>query len=214
MRFVRTAIIAGVASAALAGAALAARDDSKVMLIALPDGSVQQVNYRGDAPPQLVLVRTPAPVSFIEAAFGSDSPFAEMDRMSAMMEARANAMMRQAALLQAQTPPPGAQAGNGIVMTNAQGEPIGTMHYSYVSTTTSANGCTQTIRYSSDGAGPAQQPKVIRTSSGSCGSAQPGAPAAASPVTPTKSTPVTRPTPKITPVSLPEPLKTFTPSRT
>ena len=44
MRFIRAVIIAGVASAILAGAALAAGDDSKMMLVALPDGSVLHLN--------------------------------------------------------------------------------------------------------------------------------------------------------------------------
>jgi hypothetical protein len=213
MRLVRTAILAATASAALAGAAFAAHDDAKVMLIALPDGSVQQVRYQGDVAPQIVLVRAPAPVSLFDAAFGPDSPFAEMDRISAMMEARSQAMMRQAAAMQVQAAQ--APAGNGIVMTNAQGEPVGTMHYSFTSSTTSADGCTQTVSYSSDGAATADQPRVIRTSTGSCG-ASPAAPAgkAVSPVTPTGTAPAAKPAPKITPVSLPAELKAFTPSRT
>jgi hypothetical protein len=210
MRLVRTAILAATACAAFAGAAFAASDEAKVMLIALPDGSVQQVRYQGDVAPQIVLVRAPAPVSLFDAAFGPDSPFAEMDRISAMMEAQSQAMMRQAAAMQAQAP-----AGNGIVMTNAQGQPVGTMHYSFTSSTTSADGCTQTVSYSSDGAATADQPRVIRTNTGSC-SASPAAPAgkADSPVTPTGTAPAAKPAPKITPVSLPAELKAFTPSRT
>jgi|GEM_PF-355839 len=216
MRFIRTAIIAGAASAALAGAALAARDDAKVMLIALPDGSVQHVQYQADAPPQLVLVHAPAPVDFLDAAFGPHSLFAEMDHMSAMMAARADAMMRQAAAMQARTPAAQAPAtGNGIVMTNAQGTPVGVMQYSYVSSTTSADGCTRTISYSSDGAASAQQPRVIRTSSGSCASqGQEDVIRSPDPVTRSRSAPAAKPAPKITPVSRPEPLKSFTPSRT
>lgn len=218
MRLVRTAMLATMASAAFAGAAFAAGDDTKVMLIALPDGSVQQVRYQGDVAPQVVFVRAPAPVSLFDAAFGPDSPFAEMDRISAMMEAQSQAMMRQAAAMQAQAaqaPAGNAPSGSGIVMTNAQGQPVGTMQYSFTSSTTSADGCTQTISYSSDGATAADQPRVIRTSTGSCGTS-PSAPAskAASPVTPTSTAPAAKPAPKITPASLPAELKAFTPSRT
>lgn len=216
MRLVRTAIIAATASAALAGAAFAARDDTKVMLIAMPDGSVQQVHYQGDVAPRVLLVRAPAPVGLFDIAFGPDSPFADMDRISAMMEAQSQAMMRQAVAMQAQAAQ--APADHGIVMTNAQG-PVGTMQYSFTSTTTSADGCTRTISYSSDGAtAAAAQPQVVRTSSGSCGPDSAG-PAAApankvtSPVTPT-SAPKAKPAPKIVPVSLPAELKAFTPSRT
>jgi len=90
MRFVRTAVIAGVASAAIAGAALAAHDRSQMMLIALPDGSVEHVRYEGATPPQLVLIRDTAPDPF-GAAFDPSSAFAEMQRISAAMEAHAAA---------------------------------------------------------------------------------------------------------------------------
>jgi hypothetical protein len=204
MRFVRTAIIAAGASAALAGAAIAARNDSKMMLIALPDGSVEHVRYEGDVAPEVMFVRDPAPAGMFTAAFGPGSPFVEMERISAVMEAHAQAMMRQAAAMQAQMP---AANGKGIVMTNAAGQPVGVMHYSYVSSTTTADGCTQTVQYSSDGSN--NQPKLIRTSTGSCGTAK-----AAPAITPTSAAPAPRPAPKITPTSAPKPLATFTPSRT
>lgn len=210
MRLVRTALFAGLASAALAGAAFAARDDHKVMLVALPDGSVQHIRYEGDVAPRLVLVPAPAPASLVDVAFGPRSPFAEMERISAMMEARSQAMMREAAAMQAQLPATRSN-GPGIVMTNADGQPVGVMQYSFTSSTISADGCTRTVSYSSDGAAAPDQPRVIRTSSGTC--AEAGS-APASPVTPTKGAPAARPAPKITPVSLPAELKAFTPSRT
>jgi hypothetical protein len=223
MRFVRTAIIAGVATAALAGAALAAHENSRMMLVALPDGTVEHIRYQGDVAPQVVLVpaAAPMPAGMIDAAFGPDSPFAAMDRMAAAMEAHAQAMMRQAATMQAQMPAAdGSSDGRGIVMTNAQGQPVGVMHYSFVSSSTDANGCTQTVRYSSDGAN-ADQPRVIRTSAGNCSAQAAPSPAiapadtrAASPVTPTRSAPVAKPSPRITPVSVLKPAEVFTPSRT
>lgn len=209
MKFVRTAIFAGIASAALAGAALAASDDGKMMLVALPDGSVQHIRYQGDVPPQVLLVRAPAPIDLFTGAFGAGSVFAEMERMSAMMEAQSQAMMRQAAMMQARMP---AADGTGVLMTNAAGQPVGVMHYSYVSSTTGADGCTRTVSYSSDG-GTADQPRVIRTSTGSCDSDQ-LAPKA-TPVTPTTA-PAAKSAPKIIPVSAskPKPELSFTPSRT
>jgi len=218
MRFVRTAIIAASASLALAGAALAAQDAGQekggTMLVALPDGTVQHIDYPGTAAPRLVLVPVAAPADLFDAAFGAASPFAEMDRISAMMEAQSRAMFRQAAAMQARMP---TDSGKGVVMTNAQGQPVGVMHYSVVSSTTSADGCTRTVSYSSDGANAAGEPRMIRTSSGSCGSADPaiGKPAAPpSPVTPTRAAPAARPAPKIIPVSAPAPTVPFTPSRT
>lgn len=214
MRLVRTALLASLASAALAGAAIAAGNDSRMMLIAMPDGSVQHVRYEGDVAPQVVLVTAPAPASLFDVAFGPDSAFAEMERISAMMESRADAMMRQADAMQARMPAAPADGGPGIVMTNAQGQPVGVMHYSFVSSTTSADGCTRTVSYSSDGAPTvgqaADQPRVIKTSSGSC-AADTRAP---NPVTPTSSPPKAKPGPKIVPVSVPAELKAFTPSST
>jgi hypothetical protein len=214
MRFVRTAIIAGVASAALAGAALAAQDSSRMMLVAHPDGTVEHIPVQ-----QVQLIAVPAApaADLFEAAFGPASAFAEMDRVAAAMEAQAAAMMRQAATMQAQMP---AQQAPGVVMTNAQGQPVGVMHYSFVSSSTDANGCTQTVRYSSDGATAADQPRVIRTSAGNCdGQASPApgiiAPATRAPhrVTPTTVKPA-KPAPRIIPVSAPKPEEVFTPSRT
>lgn len=212
MRFVRTAIVAGLASTALAGAALAASDDHKLMLVALPDGSVQHIRYTGDVAPQIRVVSAPSPVALFDSAFGYGSPFAEMNRLSVAMEARAEAMMRQAAALQQRIP---ASGGKGIILTNAQGQPVGVMQYSYVSSNTDAAGCTRTIRYSSDGAASADQPRVIRTSSGSCGSdpgqLTPQARPSMATAAPVRST---RPAPKIVPVGVEQPQERFTPSRT
>lgn len=205
MRIVKTAMIAGIASAALAGAALAQHDKSKTMLVALPDGSVQHIRYEGLVAPRIMLVPASAPIGFFDAAFGP--AFAEM-------EAQAAAMMRQTAMMQAQAP---AVDGKGIVLTNGTGQPVGVMRYSYVSSTTSADGCTQTVRISSDGSG--QQPHVIRTSAVDCGTAKAtpvpaiaAAPRTARPVTPVSTPPARRPAPKVTPVSAPKPLPEFTPS--
>lgn len=214
MRIVRTAIIAGLAAAALAGAAVAAHDEGKMMLVALPDGTVQHIRYAGDDASRVALVPVHSPATLIEAAFGSASPFAEMERISAAMDAQAAAMMRQAAALHAQAP---AADGRGVVLANAAGQPVGVMHYSYVSSTVSADGCTRTVRISSNGS--EQQPRVIRTSAGDCSTAQTApspaiapAPAAARPVTPVKAEPTARPAPRVTPVSTPKTLPEFTPS--
>jgi len=197
MRIVRTALIAGAATLALAGAAFAARDDGKLMLVALPDGTVEHIRYQDDVARRILLVEDDAPAAMLETALAPLSIFAEMQRVSAAMDARAEAMMRQASALQAQAASPGAP-GQGITLTNAAGEPVGVMHYSYVSSTTGSDGCTRTVSYSSD-AGAGQQPRMIQTSSGTCGAAP------ARPVAPTAvSAPAARPSAtssaKITPV--------------
>ena len=154
--------IGGLATAALAGTAVAAEHAVHVMNVAMPDGSVAKVRYVGDTPPQVRVVPVRAvrmvPVAMI------DPGFAAMDRMMAAMDAQADAMMRQAAMMQ-QMPATGAPLQHADV----QKLPAGTVRYSYVSTT-SSGGCTQTVRTTSDGS--SDQPQVIRTSAGKCDGAK------------------------------------------
>lgn len=164
MRLMSNVLISGLAIAALAGTAVAAEHEVHVMNVAMPDGSVAKVRYLDDTPPQVrivpVSVRT-VPMMPV-AMIGPD--FAAMDRMMAAMNAHADAMMRQAAML-SQMPATGAPLQQAAM----HKLPAGTVSYSYVSTT-SANGCTQTVRTTSDGS--SDQPQVIRTSSGKCDGAK------------------------------------------
>ena len=58
------------------------------------------------------------------------------------------------------------QAGDAIrIRVDGMNLPAGA-HYTMVSSTTDANGCTRTVRYSSDGSGAA--PQVTRASAGAC----------------------------------------------
>jgi hypothetical protein len=133
------------------------------MNVALPDGSVAQIEYAGDVAPKVSV----APAAAVPIAFAD--PFAEFDRMAAYMEAQHQAMMQQAAARAA----PGAPDQVTVV----GNLPAGT-HFTYVSSTTDANGCTQTVQYSSDGS--SAQPRVTRTSAGSCDKATSDAPVPAS----------------------------------
>lgn len=171
MRITRTTILAGGATLLLAGTAAAAAGKLHTMNVALPDGSLAQIEYTGDAAPRVSL--QPAD----EVAVAYSDPFAEMERMAAYMEAEHQAMMRQVAQLE-QTAAQGAAPGS---VTLVGGLPAGAQ-YAFVSSTTDANGCTQTVQYSSDGSG--AQPRVTRTSAGSCDKAVSDAPVAASAVQP------------------------------
>ena len=204
MRFTRQAMIAGAIGVALAGAAFAAdQAKPKILLVTLPDGSIQQIQYVGDTPPKVSFVAQPsAPDDIFEAAFGPGSGFAEMQRISAAMQAQSEAMLRQAAATAAQAP----ATGGGVTLTNAAGEPVGVAHYSYVSSSTDANGCTQTISYNSDGQ--SAQPKVIRTVSEGCSAA------AKAGVTPTAAATAEKPAPVVTPVSVPKPETKTVPAHT
>lgn len=68
MRKIRTAVLAGVAAIAAAGAAMAASQDTHVMKVALPDGSVARIEYKGDVAPKVVVAPArslPVPISFV-----------------------------------------------------------------------------------------------------------------------------------------------------
>ena len=169
MRLARTTILAGGAALLLAGTAAYAAEKIHTLNVSLPDGSVAQIEYTGDVAPKVAV--TPAvavPIAFAD-------PFAELDRMAAYMEAQHQAMMQQVAAMQeaALKAGPG-QPGQLTVVGNL---PAGT-HYTYVSSTTDASGCTQTVEYSSDGSN--AQPQVTRTSAGSCDKATSDAPVPAS----------------------------------
>ncbi|MGN6271164.1 MAG: hypothetical protein ACTHM0_14865 [Sphingomonas sp.] len=157
-------LLGGLASAALAGTAVAAEHAVHVMNVAMPDGSVAKVRYVGDTPPQVRIVPVAVRAVPMVPVAMIDPSFAAMDRMMAAMDAQADAMMRQAAMLQ-QMPATAAPLQHADMKT----VPGGTVSYSYVSTT-SSNGCTQTVRMTSDGS--SDQPQVIRTSAGKCDGAK------------------------------------------
>lgn len=181
MRLTRKIILAGGAALLVAGTAAVAADKLHTMNVALPDGSVAQIEYAGDVAPKVSV----QPVRAVPVAFAD--PFAEFDRLAAYMEARHRAMMQQVAEMERAAAQAGS-AGPGQV-TLAGDLPAGT-HFTYVSSTTDANGCTRTVEYSSDGGG--AQPKVTRTSAGSCDAAKPDA---AAPVTASVPAPAEREAP-------------------
>ena len=105
MRTVRTAILVSVATIAVAGLSgiAAARDlNTHVMSVEVPGGGVAEIRYTGDVPPQVVFSPAPTTLNALTsfgAFFGSGSPFAELERMSAAMDREAASLLRQAELL-------------------------------------------------------------------------------------------------------------------
>jgi hypothetical protein len=156
MRLITKAMLALGGSLALVGVAAAA-EQVHIMNVALPDGAVGQVRYVGNVPPRVVLVPIAAPV-MPAMPVAVDDGFAQMERIAAAMDRQMATMMQQAATMAAQHP-----AAPGVQTVSTA--PGGSYSYSYVSTTTS-NGCTQTIETSS--AGNNQPAKVVKTSSGDC----------------------------------------------
>ncbi len=173
MRTIRTAILAGIAGLAVAGTALAASNDAHILRVALPDGSVARIAYRGDVPPQLRVVpaRSVAPFAWPDAF--APIAFAPLDRMMAEMDMQAAAMMRQVAAMQ--TAPVTATGGPGVAALASM--PAGTMHYSMVSFSNGSATCTRSVEVTSAGAG--AKPKLISSSTGDCGSSTASTPAVA-----------------------------------
>jgi hypothetical protein len=176
MRLTRKIILAGGAALLAFGTAAVAADKLHTMNVALPDGSVVQVQYAGDVAPRVAFQPIEAvPIAYVD-------PFAELDRMAAAMEAQHQALMRQVAQMEQVAAQAGSSGPDGITLVG--NVPAGT-HFTYVSSTTDANGCTRTVEYSSDGS--SQQPKVTKTSAGTCDTArQPAAPTAVSAPAPAK----------------------------
>lgn len=161
MRKLRTALLAGAGVMLVAGAAVAA-EKYHVMNVALPDGSVAQVQYQGEVAPRVVIAD--APIQRIALA----DPFADMDGIFAAMELQHQQMMQRVAQMQAQMADAvkQAQSETRTVSTANGGAPAnGVVQYSFVSTT-NANGCTTSVQWRSDGSG--AQPQVYKTSSGDC----------------------------------------------
>ncbi|MBW8755417.1 MAG: hypothetical protein JF595_14985 [Sphingomonadales bacterium] len=162
----RNAAIAGAATLLFAGAAVAATARFHTMAINLPDGSVAHITYAGDVAPKVSVDAADT----LDAAYAD--PVMAMDRdlarVSAMMEAQRQQMMREVAAMQQQAV--AGQTGQLVVTGNL---PAGSSyHYTMVSTSSGKSSCTQTVEWRSDG--PGKQPQVTKASAGDCGTAKSG----------------------------------------
>lgn len=175
MRLTRKAALAGLASLAVAGAALAA-DATRfhTMNVNLPDGAVVHVRYSGDVAPTVTVGQAPAPRGLEPAGFLAGfgpAPFAALDRMAAAMDREAAAMLRQARL-GADEGPRAAGGWPGLDLAAAGNLPAGAAAYSFVSETTSNGSCTRSVEMTR--AAPNAKPNVVTHQSGNCA----GSPAA------------------------------------
>jgi hypothetical protein len=183
MKKTRIGLLAGLASLALAGTAMAAAAKDHVLNVALPDGSIEHIHYTGDVAPRIAIA--PADQAMLPIAFGD--PFADFDRIAAAMDRQMNAMMRQASTMAALP-----VSADGKVDEAAFAKlPAGTVHYSFVSTSTGKGTCSRSVQVTSFGAN--QQPKIVSQSSGDCSAmgvqptpAASRAPASTGPTTPVK----------------------------
>ncbi len=167
MRFSRTLAFTGLAVALAGVTAVAAAERLPVheMVVHLPGGGIERIRYTGNVVPHILVADEAAPMtaeSFLDTAFGPASPFAELDRISTEMERQANALLRQAALMQSL---PDAQLQQAA-LANA---PAGASSYTVVSTSNGKGVCIQSMRVMAMGEGKA--PQVVRNVSGDCAAA-------------------------------------------
>lgn len=172
MRKIRTAVLAGCAALCVAGTAMAASNDNHVMRVNLPDGSVAQIEYKGDVAPR-IRIDPGTPVFLASFADPSDAlPFGDVDQAFADMDRQVAAMMHVAQVLHA-APIGGDAAPDLASLGNA---PADTVSYSFVSVRNGNHVCSRSWRMTSQGGG--QQPKLVSTSAGDCDAVAPsGAPA-------------------------------------
>jgi hypothetical protein len=155
--------LAGAVSAALAGTAIAAKPQTHVMEVPLPDGSVAHIEYVGDVAPKV----TVAPRPFAAGDWAMPFPsFAGFDRMMAELQRQAQERTRQAQRIARQAP------GGAAPYIAAYGDtPAGATSTSVVSVSNGGGTCTRTTEVVSQG--PGKPPKVTSTVSGNC-AAPPG----------------------------------------
>jgi hypothetical protein len=159
------AALASVAIAAAAGAAVAAKPQTHVMNVPLPDGSVARVEYVGDVAPKVTVAPRPMAGDFWMGGLPS---FANFDRMFEQM----NRQMR--AIEQMARQPVGAPGMNVASYGNM---PAGANSVSVVSVSNGGRSCTRTTQVTAQGAG--KPPKIVTNVSGDCGPAAAPAPSAA-----------------------------------
>lgn len=170
MRPAKTVLLAGAAVVGLAGLtglALAASSSMHEMTVQVPGGGVAHIQYTGDVAPKVMFVHQPA-TAFATGFWGVPSPFAELDRISAMMDRQMAQMMYQANLMQQAADHP----LNAAVFKDM---PAGSASYSFVSTMAGNSVCMRTMQITSSPNG--GQPKVVSHTSGNCGDKPSAAPA-------------------------------------
>ncbi|MBW9051666.1 hypothetical protein [Rhizobium mesosinicum] len=152
MQNLRIAFLMGaavIAAAELAGPAAAETIAHKsanthVLVVRLPDGSIEQIRYAGERPPQVRIDGQPEPGLF--DPFWPSAPFADLDRISAAIDREAAAVLQQAGSMMLASP--------GNLTTIGLGElPAGVRGYSMVSTISGNGVCTRSVRYFSTGNG-------------------------------------------------------------
>ena len=162
MRFTSTAILAGVATVALASAVAAQGLPAHSMRLVLPDGSTEVIHYVGAAAPQVEIFPAPGSLVADSAPMWVGTPMAEMMRVAAAMDRQADALLRQT-LAMADQP---WTKGVPPIAVDAQTLPPGTRSYSYIATFSNNGICGRGTEVVANG--PGRAPRVMTHSFGNC----------------------------------------------
>lgn len=157
MRTVPTLVLAGVAAVGLTGLALAAGSMHE-MTIQIPGGGVAHVRYTGDVAPKISFVQGEAQ-PFTAGFWAPAAPFAELDRITALMDRQMAQMIYQANLMQMQAQTP-------LYNATLNDMPAGSAGYTVVSTMSGDGFCMRSTQITSSQNG--GRPKVVTRTSGNC----------------------------------------------
>jgi hypothetical protein len=152
MRVSLRSMLAGAAAILAVGVvtpAMAGDGRVHVLTLQLPGGGVGQIQYTGDVAPLVVFM----PTSRIAMPMMDVDPSATLNRISAMMDQQAAAMLREVESLQ----------GDMLL-----GLPRGANGYSFVSTMSGSGVCTRSVQITYSGGN--APPRMVSSSSGDCGS--------------------------------------------
>jgi hypothetical protein len=159
--------VGGMAAALIGGTAIAAAQKTHRMEVALPDGSIAQIDYVGDVAPKVSVA--PARVPEAAAAWAMPFPsFAGFDRMIEQMQRQSQEMVRQAQQVAQQ--PAGAPGVNVAAYGNL---PAGQSSTTVVSYSNGGTSCTRTTQVVAQG--PGKPPKVTTNVTGDCALIPPAA---------------------------------------
>ncbi|HTI02562.1 MAG TPA: hypothetical protein VL752_16555 [Acidisoma sp.] len=178
MKRFRPLLLAGIMTAgvtALAGYAYAGEGGLKTLILQLPGGSVQTIQLAGPTQPTMLIMPPAMPAAFLAPVMpavvpvAQQDPFAQVDRISAIMDAQAAAMMSAMNVMMTRGMP-GAIPGPGSLVPAAFGPlpPGDSASYSFISATSGGSGgaCMESVQITAMGAG--QAPKVVSRRAGDC----------------------------------------------
>ncbi|MGH6795079.1 MAG: hypothetical protein ACREDD_08480 [Methylocella sp.] len=170
MRTIQTSLLADAAMIVFSGVAQARCLGTHVLTVPLPGGGVEQIRYSGCVAPEVFLGASPARVE-PPPAYGPESPFAVLDRMSEEMNRRAARLLQQAAAMTQQFP----SDPDRLIQAELGSLPPNGHSYTFVSSMSASGFCGRSVEITSFGNG--RQPRIVSHSFGQCG----GAPRATAP---------------------------------